>query len=359
MLKTLEYYFRNGAHVKFDKYIIDTISGVASNTETGNIISTRKSKSGYNMWSVQDDDGKTHHIYVGRALASLRGPPPTLKHTADHIDRDKNNDILDNIRWLCKKEQRANQNRSKNMKTAFIIIKDGVQKTSKEWVEYFEDQKNSLGRKYNDDMIRDYAKKKRHGFSYKEYPDLPGEVWKDIIGSKNTAGCWKISNMCRVKYITKYAENVLFGDRIGLCSGYPAICINGKISLCHVISFMTFFPEEWAVKKSNEIILHDDDDPMNFCPNKLRLGTYSDNGKDAHDNGKYDGTKTTRMRCASYINGVFEKEHESKASAARYLRSIGLDKATAGGVNQAFDNDRKSAYGRTWKRLQELVSASY
>ena len=208
-------------------------------------------------------------------------------------------------------------------------------------------EKNNLGREYTEKMIAKYAQQKQRGFSYKEYPDLQGEVWKDIIDSKNWKGYWRISNMNRVKYITSHAENVLSGDRIGLKSGYPTIA-PGQ---CHILAFAAFFPEEYIAKNRCEIVLHNDDDKMDFRPHKLRLGTRGENTKDAYNNGCYDGTKRERMKCVSYLNDVFEKEHDSQHDAMRYLKIVGYYKATVGKISQVISGDRKTAYGRTWKRV--------
>jgi hypothetical protein len=238
-------------------------------------------------------------------------------------------------------------------KTAFIIIKDGIEKTSKEWVEHLKDQRNHMGREYTNGMIIKYAQKKQHGFSYKEYPDLPDEIWKEIIGSKNSRDCWEVSDMNRFKYITNHAKNVLSGERLGLMAGYPIIGINGKNWLCHILAFMTFFPDEYANKNPDEMVLHENDDRLDFRPYKLRLGTQSENSVDAHNNGKYDGTKSARMKCVSYIDGVYEIMHDSQDDAVKYLRHIGYNKASGGNINNALNDKYKSnfAYDRTWKKV--------
>ena len=114
---------------------------------------------------------------------------------------------------------------------------------------------------------------------------------------------------------------------------------------------MTFFPKDYSLKKPNEIILHENDNRLDFRPHKLRLGTPSDNTKDAHDNGKYDGTQKERVKCTSYINGVVEKEHNSQMNAVNYLKSIGFEKATCSSICQVLSGKCKTAYGRTWKRV--------
>jgi hypothetical protein len=136
-------------------------------------------------------------------------------------------------------------------------------------------------------------------------------------------------------------------------SGYPTININGKHWYCHILSFMAFFPEEYANKNPNEMVLHEDDDSLDFRPHKLRLGSQSDNITDAHNNGKYDGTKTERMKCVSYIDGVYEIMHDSQRDAAKYLRHIGYDNASCGGVSNVLNPEtkHKSAYDRTWKKI--------
>jgi len=351
MIKPLEYDFEDGSHVDFNKYTIE--NGVIKNKK-GEPMAYTKNKEGYNRCTVYDNNGKQRHILVARAIAStIYGPPPSLAHTADHKDKNRENDTDGNIRWLCKPGQAQNQDRPETLKSAFIIIKDGIEKTTKEWVEYLKDDKNTFGREYTNVMIKSYAQRKQHGFAYKEYPDLPGEKWKEIVGSNNKRNRWEISNMNRVKYITKFAENVLSSDRLRMSGGYPKISINGKQWLCHILAFKTFRPDEWANKKPDEMVLHEDDDPLDFRPHKLRLGTRSDNGIDAYNNGKYDGTKSERMKCVSYIDGIYEIMHNSQEDAAKYLKSIGYEKASSTGIGQALKAFRNGKviirYDRTWK----------
>ena len=348
-MKTTEYYFEDGSHVIFDKYDIDT-SGNIKNKKSGQTLSQRKSGK-YNRCSLQDNKGRTRSILVGRAvLSTFIGRPPTTEHTADHIDRDPNNDTLGNIRWLCKSDQSKNRTIPEALKSAFIIVKDNQEMTVKEWVVYLKDQITPFGNEYSSGSIIRYAQRKQYGFSYKEYQDLPGEVWKEISFSRNDkGGRWEISDMNRVKYITKYAENLFSGERISLDKGYPSININNKRWSCHTISFMTFFPEVYATKKPTEMVLHEDDNRLDFRPYKLRLGTASVNGNDAHNNGRRNGTKTARMKCVSCVDELLEETHDSQSDACKYLKSIGYGKACIGKISQALRGLRRTAYGRTWR----------
>ncbi len=349
----LKYYFYDGSHVIFNKYIIE--NGIILNTKTRTIVRYRKNGK-YNRCSVYDNYGKARSILVSRAIASsIIGPPPSSGHTADHIDRNTMNDNDDNIRWLCKRGQSKNRKMPDTLKTARVVVKDGIEKTINEWVVYLKDQKNHMGHGYTNNSIKSYAQKKQHGFSYKEYPTLPGEIWKEIEGSKSKLGRWEISNMSRVKYITAFTENVLSGDRLGLSNGYPSIRFDEKSWGCHVLAFMTFFPDEYENKKPGEMVLHEDDDRLDFRPHKLRLGTQSENTLDAYNNGKYDGTKSARAKCVSYVNGVFEKEHDSQDDAVKFLKSnTKYIKATKSNISLVVNNsyNRKTAYGRTWKLIE-------
>ena len=360
MAKTLEYYFviaKVIVYVIFNKYTIDE-NGVVRNKATQKALRYTKNKAGYQNVSVRDDSGKQRGIRIARAIVStFLGPPPTPDHTADHINQIPDNDNLKNLKWATKTEQNNNQTRLGIDKDAYLVVHDGEEKTVMEWVQYFndKDEKNHMNNKYTKSIIEHYAIRKHHGFAYKTYPDLPGEVWKDVEGSKNKRGMWQVSNMNRFKYITNHAENVLERDRLGLDKGYPTIYFNGKQWMCHVVAFMTFFPEEWTNKKPDEMILHNEDNKLDFRPEMLRLGTRSENTKDSYDNGKYDGTLRERQKCASYKDGAFEKEHESQDAAAEYLRSIGYDKARPGNIGQAlraYDEGKVIIRrGRTWKRL--------
>ncbi|AGE59073.1 hypothetical protein PBCVOR070422_360L [Paramecium bursaria Chlorella virus OR0704.2.2] len=358
MEETLEYYFEDESHVIFKKYTINAFDGIIKNKKSGQTPSYGKGT--YNKCGVTDDKGKRRCILVGRAVAStFLGKPPTPEHTTDHIESEqKKNDALSNIRWNCKPGQRANQIRQDTLKSAFIVVKDGVEKTVKEWVEHMNATKTPEECEFNKGMIKKYAQKKQHGFAYKEYPDLEGEKWEPIKDSKNRKGRWEISNMNRVKYIITFTgtENVLWGERLRRNDkGYPIININGKMCSCHILAFKAFHPTLWDKKKPEEMVLHENDNKEDFRPHKLRLGTYSDNAKDAHDNGKHDNTKTARKKCASYIDGELEKDdYTSLVDAAEYLKSKGYLNAYSKNIGQALSDKykRNTAYGRTWQKIK-------
>jgi len=352
-IRPIKYFFHNdNPPLESKKYTIDTLGVVRYAKPYGGRESPSIlwDKEGYAKVFITHDK-KPRPLRVARIVAStFLGPPPDPSYTADHTNKNRNDDRLDNIRWLDPSGQSKNRDMPETLKSTLIIVNDTLNKemTAEEWTDVF---KRPDGESYTPATIRKFAQEKKHGFRYKKYPDLEGEIWKLVVGSETSRGRWEVSNMSRMKYITNHAENVFSGERLGLDKGYPKVLINGKNMKCHVIVFKTWFPELYAAMKSNEEILHEKDDRMDFRPEKLRIGTPPMNIKDAHDNGKFDGTKSERQQCASYIDGVFEKNHESQDDAAKYLKENGWPKASQGPISHALCGKYKSAYGRTWKKL--------
>lgn len=140
MKDILKYYSEDGTLKIFDKYMLYHF-GFIRNRKTGKVLQNIN-QGKYNKVSIETDDGKSYQIRIARAIAStFIGPPPSLEHTADHIDKNQDDDNIYNIRWATKSEQTDNRTMSAIQKSAIIIVKDGIEKTNKEWVEYLKMKK--------------------------------------------------------------------------------------------------------------------------------------------------------------------------------------------------------------------------
>jgi hypothetical protein len=319
--KTLELY-------TFPGITIDQTATIYNET-TGEQVSKRV-MGGYTKADIKDSSGKKRTINVGRAVASsFLGKPLDGGYTADHIkNKETVNDALSNIRWANKQTQGKNRTMPENCKSAFLIVKDGVEKTANEWAKEEGVTPQAI-------FYRAVSGTKE--FTYKKYEDLPNEVWKDVEGSRTPNGYWQISNMCRIKYITKYADNVISGDRLCIPrrGGYPIARIKGKTILLHILAFKTFFPVEYEKKTDDMMVLHKNDIKTDFRPENLELGTRSENGLQAHRNGRYDHTLSAGKKCVSIDTGGIEKEHASLCDAARYLNDIGYTSARGPTISNA------------------------
>jgi len=348
----LQYYYNDGRHVVFDKYEIDMFGNIYNKKMRKKMIYKKDGK--YFRVSVGDSEGNRYTISVARAIVStFHGKPPTLEYTTEHIDcSNKTNDLVCELTWMVSSGQNKNRVMTGEQLTSYVIVRDGIEKNKKEWVKYLENEKNSFGREYTESMISSYAQRKQHGFSYKIYDDLPNEKWYKVVRSDNKMGRWEISDQNRVAYVSSHARNVIDVTRFGLDKQYPRIKINGKQCMLHDVAFEAYYPEEYAMMTSKDIILHKFDNKLDFRPHMLTIGNHSKNGKDAHDNGCYVGTKTARMPCCSYIDGVFEKRYDSQDAAEKYLRDNGNSRASGSHIREALKSEKVLVrYGRTWKRV--------
>ena len=175
-------------------------------------------------------------------------------------------------------------------KCDFIIIRNGEEKTAKEWASQLVNERTPKGRVYTKSRIIKLAKQKQEDFQFKTYPDLPGEEWKVVYGcyysddpydiqgfisdvKNNNNGYWEISNLNRVKYITPYAENVFSGNRLGEINGEAAITIDGVLCECSSLSFRLFRDKEyWSeTMKPWHMVVNKNDDYMDFRPENLEI----------------------------------------------------------------------------------------
>jgi hypothetical protein len=232
------------------------------------------------------------------------------------------------------------KNRSDTQNNAFIIVHGGEELTANEWTE-------RTG--FHDRTIRDRAQNEHNTeWSYKTYDDLPDEKWKLVEDSKNSQGWWMVSDLGRVAYHTKYARKVYSPDELSISNGYPSIGINGKYRKVHLVVFQTFRKKEYDSMKPGEMILHKNDDRMDCRINELRVGTASQNGHDAYDNGKFDGTKTERRPCVAR-QGDWSKPFDSLLDAVQWIRTTTeYEKASAGNITHCLNEKRKTVYGFTW-----------
>ena len=102
----------------FTNYSISTLGRVKNNT-TGKILKPFASTSG--VMQV-DLNGKTKKIHLLVANAFI--PNPEKKPIAEHIDKNKENNRVDNLRWITYIEHRANSNAG-IPKTPILATKGG------------------------------------------------------------------------------------------------------------------------------------------------------------------------------------------------------------------------------------------
>ncbi len=91
----------------YPNYTIDTTGNII-NINTGKVLSTCvNKKTGYKMVSLWKDNKEKHNT-IHRLLAEHYIPNPDGKRYVDHIDRNKLNNDLSNLRWGTGTENNLN-----------------------------------------------------------------------------------------------------------------------------------------------------------------------------------------------------------------------------------------------------------
>jgi hypothetical protein len=105
------------------------VAGSTHGSRSFNVAHT--SKDGHMETHFTHKNGSTkYHPRGAIILWVFKGPPPTPLHTCDHINRDRQDDSIENLRWADRSEQIANRVVSKRKSTkrsrALEQLKDGV-----------------------------------------------------------------------------------------------------------------------------------------------------------------------------------------------------------------------------------------
>lgn len=165
------------------------------------------------VWDLKNDTevsqvitGKPQYLYVNlykdcgkeRTLRrvhnilgwSFLGDPPTPKHTVDHIDQDKLNNHLSNLRWASRRKQMSNRSNT-------VVCEDGellVDKIINYCKEYNEDFDTTISSMYN--LYKTY-KDFKTCIKYRQYYLKYGSGWyyETTLKSGNT---YKIAELCEM-----------------------------------------------------------------------------------------------------------------------------------------------------------------
>lgn len=266
--------------------------------------------------------------YVHKIVASCFIDNPENKPTVDHIDHNRLNNHISNLRWATVSEQNINKNNLSETKGRKIWRVD--LETNKK-IEYYDSvtlaakwvfdnglTENTSGARSAISACARNERKFSFGFKWiyedDEIEDDPDEIWKEIpseIICGNTG--FIVSNKGRLK---NPVGRICITTSKECANGYPAVSICRKKYQIHRLVAFTFIgiPE-----KDNMVVNHIDGNKTNSHLDNLEFITYSDNVKHAHKMGLI---KSAKKVVQFTLDGTYITEYDSIAEATRQT-SIG------------------------------------
>jgi hypothetical protein len=113
----------------FENYSVSNFGNVMNN-QTSKVLKGRPDKDGYLQVSLYKDS-KPHMKIVHRLVAQAFIPNPNNKPCVDHIDNNKQNNNVNNLRWATVQENTHNKSKHKNNTSGITGVR--FRKSSKKW----------------------------------------------------------------------------------------------------------------------------------------------------------------------------------------------------------------------------------
>jgi beta-mannanase len=91
----------------FSRYTICR-NGNVVNDNTNTVLKGTIANKGYRRYTLQTDEGKKQNMLGHRLVALAFLPNPEKKQMIDHVDRNKTNNHISNLRWATNSENQIN-----------------------------------------------------------------------------------------------------------------------------------------------------------------------------------------------------------------------------------------------------------
>ncbi len=104
---------------EYDNYSISNYGNIMN--KHGKILKTELSDDGYYTVRIQIS-GKPKRFLLHRLIAKAFIPNPENKSYVDHIDRNRTNNNLDNLRWATVQENNQNKNKQQRNKSGYLGV---------------------------------------------------------------------------------------------------------------------------------------------------------------------------------------------------------------------------------------------
>lgn len=272
-------------------------------------------------------NGKSKKIVIIEHLifAAMFIDNPEQKPTVDHIDKNRTNNYLSNLRWATRSTQRLNQNRGilKDYLT-YIAYSDKnktnevFRKTSKEFLDWGKDRSSvrtsiNLGHSY-------------HGYYWKIIDSRVAQYLKPE--EKILESLWKTHYSNKFQVHPLGFVRALFRNStitLGTKSKYFTLGYSTYKSSVHVAIAEVFLNDNQPIPSGYEID-HIDGDRFNNRLTNLRIVNHSENMKNIHTQKKLKEASKRKIKIDnkvySSIQDASKSLNISESSISRKLKNI-------------------------------------
>ncbi len=226
--------------INLSRYEVSSL-GRIRNKKSGYVSKRKPKPSGYIQITLTRDDKKVQTVAVHRLVAKTFLPKIEGKEEVDHINQDRSDNRLCNLRWANRKDQMSNTAKITKKKGIPVVqlTSDGEVvgrwKTIKEAEDQLKIPPGKIG------VVCRGKRKTTGGYAWKfdREETLPGEIWKKCK-------TWEVSNMGRIR--TKKGH-ITYGFKQS--GGYTTFHDGkSKSTVVHVMVAKAFIPNPKDLRSS-------------------------------------------------------------------------------------------------------------
>lgn len=284
------------AEMGLSKYMISPCGKIWSKTDQ-KVMSIPVKPSGYRIAKLYPDSktgAERWILSVLLAIVFIPNDDPENKTTVDHIDRDRDNNDLRNLRWATKSEQSYNRCKDKGgiKRPVNLYDLDGNVISSFSSLKEASDKCNVTANTIRYHCLLSTIWNLKYTWRYADIQKLPEEEWKPVLYVPEFEGFFYSNEGRIMRPSGSITSGYLHID------GYYQITSNEKRMR---VSRLICISEYGLPTDDRFLVNHKDGCKTNNRPKNLELVTYSQNSQHAHDTGLNRVAKISRKQNSAIL----------------------------------------------------------
>lgn len=201
--------------------------GRVKNIETGKVLKNRSNNHGYPYVALPKGDGKSKNMLLHKLVAEAFIPNPLNLPQVDHVDENKGNNDVSNLRWVTASENRVHSNHQHSCKINQYTL-DG--ELVKEW-ESSKQIERELG--YSQGNIIKCCKR------YKNYSHVGGYKWQYADPSQQRKYNRPVAALTKDgEFVAEYKNAAEAARSLKIRASLIRYCLNGICKSSHGLRFI-------------------------------------------------------------------------------------------------------------------------